>query len=178
MHLFAILVTVGVRAVYDEGATTRWTISVWFLSRGLCLREGAHFVRILISITPLMYREVLALTIRRRPDFEVPLASPGSVDGRAERFRPHVLMQDAKEAVRLLGLPDGVLCRVRMLTTERVDATVELDGTASEVRDVLFEDLFEVLEKAEALSKGDGARAEDRGPGDRKGLAPRKDGGA
>src|SRR3712207_8017552 len=60
-------------------------------------------VRILISITPLMYREVLALTIRRRrPDFEVLLASPGSVDGRAERFRPHVLMQDAKEAVALL----------------------------------------------------------------------------
>jgi hypothetical protein len=141
--------------------------------------RSAHFVRILISITPLMYREVLALTIRRRrPDFEVLLASPGSVDGRAERFRPHVLMQDAKEAVTLLGLPDGVLCRVRMLTTERLDATVELDGTASEVRDVLFEDLFEVLEKAEALSKGDDARAEDRGPGDHKGMAPRKDGGA
>jgi hypothetical protein len=33
-------------------------------------------VRILISITPLMYREVLALTIRR-PDFEVLLASRG-----------------------------------------------------------------------------------------------------
>jgi hypothetical protein len=102
-----------------------------------------------------MYREVLALTIRRRPDFEVLLAS-----------------------VTLLGLPDGVLCRVRLLTTERVDATVELDGTASEVRDVLFEDLFEVLEKAEALSKGDGARAEVRRPGDHKGMATRKDGGA
>jgi hypothetical protein len=140
--------------------------------------RSAHFVRILISITPLMYREVLALTIRRRSDFEVLLASSGSVDGRAERFWPHVLMQDAKEAVTLIGLPDGVLCRVRMLITERLDATVELDGTASEVRDVLFEDLFEVLEKAEALSKGDGARAEDRRPADRKGMATWKDGGA
>jgi hypothetical protein len=137
-------------------------------------------VRILITITPLMYGQVLALTIRRRrPDFEVLLASQGSLDGRAKRFRPHVLMQDAKGAVTLLGLPDGVLCRVRMLTTERVDATVELDGRASEVRDILFEDLFEVLEKAEALCKGDGARAEDRGLGDHKGMATRrKDGGA
>jgi hypothetical protein len=148
-------------------------------TRSLSAGRSAHFVRILITITPLMYGQVLAFTIRRRrPDFEVLLASPESLDGRARRFRPHVLMQDAKGAVTLLGLPDGVLCRVRMLTTGRVDATVELDGRASEVRDVLFEDLFEVLEKADALSKRDGARAEYRGPGDHEGMETRKDGGA
>ena len=137
-------------------------------------------MRILITIKPRMYRDVLALTIRRRrPDFEVLLAPPGSSNGRAERFRPHALMQDAKQAVALLGLPDGVLCRVRMLTTERVDAMVEMDGTVSEVRDVRFEDLFGVLEKAEALFGGDGARAEDRELGDHESKATRgKDGGA
>jgi hypothetical protein len=136
-------------------------------TRSLSAGRSAYFVRILITITPRMYREVLALSIhRRRPHFEVLLAPPRSSDGEIEHFGPHVLMQDGKEALALLGLPDGVLCRVRMLTTERVDATVELDGTASEVRDVLFEDLFEVLVKAEALCKGDGARAEDRRPED------------
>ena len=133
---------------------------MWFrVARSLSAGRNAFFVRILISITPLMYRQVLALTIRRcRPDFEVLLAPPGSLDGRAQRFRPHVLMQDAEGAVALLGLPDGVLCRVRMLATERVDATVELDGTASEIRDVLFEDLLAVLEEVEALSARDLAR--------------------
>lgn len=136
-------------------------------------------MRILITITPLMYREVFALSIRRRrPDFEVLLAPPGSLDGRAESFQPHVLMQDAQEAVALLGLPDGVLCRVRILTTECMDATVELDGTVSEIRDVLLEDLLEVLEKAEALSEGDGARAEDRGPENQKAMATRRKDGA
>jgi hypothetical protein len=149
-------------------------------TRSLSAEGSALFVRILIAITPRMYGEVLALTIhRRRPDFEVLLAPPGSLEGEIERFGPHVLMQDAKDPVALLGLPDGILCRVRMLTTERVDATVEMDGTVSEVHDVLFEDLFGVLEKAEGLSKGDGARVKDRRPEDHKGKATsRKDGGA
>ena len=118
--------------------------------------RSAFFVRILITITPRMYREVLALSIhRRRPDFEVLLAPPWSLDGKAERFGPHVLVQDADEAGLPPALPDGVLCRVQLLDTGCLDATIELDGTASEVRDVCLQDLFEVLEEAESLSQGD-----------------------
>jgi len=104
-----------------------------------------------------MYREVLALFIhRRRPDFEVLLAPPESLDGEAERFRPHVLVQDADEDGLLVGLPDGMLCRILILKTNRVDAKIELDGTTSEVRDVSLQELFEVLEEAERLSLEDG----------------------
>jgi hypothetical protein len=117
-------------------------------------------VRILLTITPRMYREALALSIhRRRPDFEVLLAPPWPLDGKAELFRPHVLVQDADEA----GLPpalaqdeQGVVCRIRILTADRIEATIELDGTTSEIHDVCLEDLFEVLEAAERLSQGDG----------------------
>ncbi|MBA2783429.1 MAG: hypothetical protein H0T74_11015 [Rubrobacteraceae bacterium] len=113
-------------------------------------------MRILITITPRLYREVLALSIhRRRPDFDVLLAPPWPLDGRAERFEPHVLVQDADEAGLPPALPGGVLCRVQLLDTGRMDATIELDGTASEVHDVCLEDLFEVLEEAESLSQGD-----------------------
>jgi hypothetical protein len=128
--------------------------------RSLSAGRNAFLVRILLTITPRMYREALALSIhRRRPDFEVLLAPPWPLDGKAELFRPHVLVQDADEA----GLPpalaqdeQGVVCRIRILTADRIEATIELDGTTSEVHDVCLEDLFEVLEAAERLSQGDG----------------------
>jgi len=115
-------------------------------------------VRILVTVSPRMYREAIALSIRsRRPDFEVLIAPPWPLDGRAERFGPHVLVQDADEA----GLPPalaggGVVCRVRVLVADRVHATIETDGTLSEVRDACLEDLFGALEEAEGLSLGDG----------------------
>jgi hypothetical protein len=121
--------------------------------RSLSADRNACFVRILITITPRLYREVLALSIhRRRPDFEVLIAPPWPLDGRVERFRPHVLVQDAEEAGLPTALAEGALCRMGILKTERIDATIELDGTTSEVRDACLEDLFEVLEGAERLS--------------------------
>ena len=115
--------------------------------------RNACFVRILITITPRLYREVLALCVhRRRPDFEVLLAPPWPLDGRAERFGPHVLVQDADEAGLPPALAEGVVCRIRILKTDRIDATIELGGTASEVRDACLEDMFWVLEEAERLS--------------------------
>jgi len=126
--------------------------------RSLSAGRNAFFVRILVTVSPRMYREAIALSIRsRRPDFEVLIAPPWPLDGRAERFGPHVLVQDADEA----GLPPalaggGVVCRVRVLVADRVHATIEMDGTVSEVRDACLEDLFGALEEAEGLSLGDG----------------------
>ena len=119
---------------------------------------NACFVRILITITPRLYRETLALCIHgRRPDFDVLLAPPWPLDGRAERFRPHVLVQDADEAGLPPVLAGGVVCRVRVLKKpECIDATIEVDGRICEVRDACLEDLFRVLEDAERLSFGDG----------------------
>jgi hypothetical protein len=125
--------------------------------RSLSAERNACFVRILITITPRMYREVLALSIHRhRPDFEVLIAPPWPLDGRAERFGPHVLVHDADEAGLPPAVAEGVVCRVRILKTERIDATIELDGTTSEVRDACLEDMFGVLEEAERLSSGEG----------------------
>ena len=45
--------------------------------RSLSAGRNALFVRILVIISPRLYREVIALSIhRRRPDFEVLLAPP------------------------------------------------------------------------------------------------------
>lgn len=125
--------------------------------RSLSAGRNALFVRILVIISPRLYREVLALSIhRRRPDFEVLLAPPESLDGRADFFRPHVLVQGAEEAGLPRALEQGVVCRVRILITDRIDATIELDGTTSELRDISLDELFAVLEEAEGLSRGDG----------------------
>lgn len=132
-------------------------LCVFPFMRSLSAERNAFFVRILITISPRMYREILALSIhRRRPDFEVLLAPPWTLDGETTRFGPHVLVQDNEEAGSSMIFPDGVVCRVRILTADRIDAAIELDGTSSEVHNVCLEDLFEVLEKAERLSQWDG----------------------
>ena len=52
-------------------------------------------MRILVANTPLMYRETLAMAVHRHdPDYEVMMADPASMDGEAERFRPHTLVRD------------------------------------------------------------------------------------
>jgi hypothetical protein len=126
--------------------------------RSLSAETNACFVRILITITPRLYRETLALCIhRRRPDFDVLLAPPWPLDGRAERFRPHVLVQDADEAGLPPALEGGVVCRVRVLKKpECIDATIEVDGRISEVREACLEDLFVTLEDAETLAQWGG----------------------
>ena len=122
--------------------------------RSLSAARNAFFVRILVTITPRMYREVLALSIhRRRPDFEVLLMPPESLDGEADLFGPHVLVQDADQAGLPRALAQSVVCLVRILITDRIDATIELDGTTSELRDVSLDELFAVLEEAEGLSR-------------------------
>ena len=128
--------------------------------RSLSAGRTAFLVRILVTISPRLYREAIALSIHRhRPDFEVLLAPPNSLDGEAERFGPHALVQDADEEGLPPGVPDGVVCRFQVLKSpERMDATIELGGAASELRDVTLKELFAALEEAERLSQADGAR--------------------
>jgi hypothetical protein len=115
-------------------------------------------VRILVTVSPLMYREAIALSIHdRRPDSEVLLAPPWPMDGRTGRFGPHVLVHDAEEAGLPPALAGGVACRVRVRVAGRVDATVEASGAAYEVRNADLGDLFGALDEAEGLLAGRGA---------------------
>ena len=114
-------------------------------------------MRILVTVSPLMYREAIALSIHdRRPDSEVLIAPPRPRDWRTDRFGPHVLVHDAEEAGLPPALAGGVACRVRVRVADRVDATVEAGGTVTEVRDADLEDLLGALEEAEELLTGRG----------------------
>ncbi len=118
--------------------------------RSLSAGRNAPLVRILVTVSPLMYREAVALSIHHhRPGSEVLLAPPWPTDARTGRFCPHVLVHDAAEA-------GGVACRVRVRVADRVDAVVELGGTVREVRDADLDDLFGALDEAEGLLNGRG----------------------
>ena len=125
--------------------------------RSLSAGRNARPVRILVTVSPLMYREAIALSIHdRRPDSEVLIAPPWPMDVRTDRFGPHVLVHDAEEAGLPPALAGGVACRVRVRVADRVDATVEAGGTVTEVRDADLEDLLGALEEAEELLTGRG----------------------
>lgn len=114
-------------------------------------------MRILVTVSPLMYREAIALSIYdRRPDFEVLLAPPRPTDGRTGRFGPHVLVHDAEEAGPPPALAGGLVCRVRVRVAARLDAIVEAGGAVSEVRDAGLEGLLAVLDGADGLLHREG----------------------
>ena len=51
-------------------------------------------VRVLITLEPRMYREAIALALRRsRPDAEVLLAAEESLNGQVHDFAPHMLVR-------------------------------------------------------------------------------------
>jgi hypothetical protein len=126
-------------------------------ARSLSAGRNAPPMRILVTVSPLMYREAIALSIHHhRPGSEVLLAPPRPTDGRTGRFGPHVLVHDAEEAGLPPALAGSVACRVRLRVADRVDAVVEAGGTVKEVRDADLEDLFGAVDEAEGLLSGRG----------------------
>jgi hypothetical protein len=114
-------------------------------------------MRILVANTPLMYRQTLALAIHRHdPDFEVLIADPASLDGEAERFRPHVLVRDDDGIEE--GSPDGVVCWVGVIIENHLQARISIDGEVSEVHEVSLEELLATLEETAELVLGKDAR--------------------
>ena len=65
-----------------------------------------------------------------------------------------MLVQDADEAGLPRALAQGVVCRVRILITDRIDATIELDGTTSELRDVSWTSCLRSLRRPRAVARG------------------------
>ena len=86
------------------------------LPRDPSTREGAytHIVRVLVTVSPLMYREAIALSLhQRRPDFEVRIAPPEAAEKEVRGFGPHLLVHndtDGLDRSVLEGGPAGWRC--------------------------------------------------------------------
>ena len=61
-------------------------------------------MRVLITLSPLIYREAVAQSVRqRRPGFEVRIASPEAVEEKVRAFRPHLLARTCSCATTQMG---------------------------------------------------------------------------
>jgi hypothetical protein len=108
-------------------------------------------MRILVAVAPIMYRQTLAHILRRdRPDDEVRLADPHSLDREASSFGPHLIVcnDDAPEIREEVSVPSWVVIRYH----DSLSASVFLDGQDPRlVQDMSIEDLIGVVEETQRL---------------------------
>ncbi len=108
-------------------------------------------MRILVTASPLMYRESIALHAHRHsPGSEVLLAAPWSPDGLTEGFGPHLLVRDddGDDA----GSGADALCQVGLFYDDGgMHARIGFGGASREVRNVGMDDLLEVLDQTARL---------------------------
>ncbi len=106
-------------------------------------------MRILITVSPLMYRESLALAIyQHRPDFEVRITLPEDSHEEVGRFDPHVLVRADNDGFDPLLL-ERIPCWVEVMYSDHMNARIALDGSIEEISDMPIDDLLRVVDEAE-----------------------------
>jgi hypothetical protein len=107
-------------------------------------------MRILVAVSPIMYRETLVHAIRtNRPNVEVCLADPGSLDREAASFLPHLIVcNDNAAEVRGVSVPSWIVIRYH----DHLSASIFLDKQDPRlVQDIAIEDLLEVIDETQRL---------------------------
>ena len=108
-------------------------------------------MRVLITVQPQMYREALAVALRRhRPDAEVVLGSPESLDSQMGPFSPHLLLRNDTDRDDM-DQEKGVLCWIEILYSDSLDAKVSIDGEVWNIEDISMDDLMALVDKVEKL---------------------------
>jgi hypothetical protein len=114
---------------------------------GLSARKGARTLRVLITVSPRMYREALALSVHRhRPGLEVRIAHPGATAEETRRFRPHLLVRNDDGGVDpevLVEIPYWI----GVLYSDSMNARVSADGHVTEVEDIAMDDLLRLVDE-------------------------------
>lgn len=113
------------------------------------VERAALPVRVLITIAPLSYRQVLMLTLqRRRPQVEVILSRPEELDGEVERLAPDLVVRN----VVTQGVRDRVISWVEMLVHDGPGANVCVSGAPSTLEDAGTEELLAIVDETERLA--------------------------
>jgi hypothetical protein len=110
-------------------------------------------MRVLVTVTPLMYREAIASSLgRSRPDFEVRIAAPEDAEREVRSFGPHLLVRNDTDGLEPLVL-EGVPCWVEVLYSDSMDARISVDGRVEEAEDISTEELLRVADEAAELMR-------------------------
>jgi hypothetical protein len=105
-------------------------------------------MRILVAVSPLMYREAIALSLHQhRPGFEVRLAPPEAAQEQVREFGPHLLVHNDTDALDP-GVVDSVPFWVQVRYSDGMDAKISIDGRVEETRDISIERLLKVSDEA------------------------------
>ena len=109
-------------------------------------------MRVLVTVTPRMYRQAIAFCIhRQRPGLDVRIASPETTERELADFRPHLLVHNDNDGLDPGAVAD-VLCRVEVQYSNGMDALISAGGEVSQTRDMSTEDLLRVVDRAIALA--------------------------
>jgi hypothetical protein len=109
-------------------------------------------MRVLVTVSPQMYREAIALSLHRnRPHFEVRLAPPEAAEEQVRDFRPHLLVHNDTDGLDP-GVLDGVPFWVEVCYSDGMDAKIGVDGRVEEARDISTERLLRVADEAAAMA--------------------------
>jgi hypothetical protein len=111
-------------------------------------------IRVLVALSPQMYREAVALSVHRgRPGtVNVRLAPPEAAEAELASFRPHLLVRDDTAPLPERAL-EGVSCEVEILYSGSMDARVRANGMVCRLRDVSTEELLRTVAVASALKR-------------------------
>ncbi len=108
----------------------------------------------MVTVSPLMYREAIALSLHRhRPHFEVRIAPPGAAEEEVRGFGPHLLVHNDTDGLYPSVLA-GVPCWVEVLYSDSMDARISVDGRLEVVRDISTDDLLRAADEAAARLRG------------------------
>jgi hypothetical protein len=92
---------------------------------------------------------VLALSLHQhRADAEVLISPPEVLNVEIGRFKPHLVVC-SEGAVP--DIPSGVVCRVEIICSDRLDARSGLNGRVVEAKDVGTEDLLALVDQTEKM---------------------------
>jgi hypothetical protein len=119
-------------------------------------------IRVLITLSPRMYRETVALSIQRgRPgQVDVRLAPPEAMEEQLASFHPHLLVHNdaasADSGSGAIPIPkaalDAVPHRMEVLYSDGMDARLSADGRLTELRDASTDDLLGAVDAASAIA--------------------------
>jgi hypothetical protein len=114
-------------------------------------------MRVLVTVSPRMYRQAIALSIHRnRPGLDVRAAPPEEAERELAAFRPHLLVHNDTAPVSE-GALASVPWRVEVLYSDSLSARVVADGRAEEVGDMDVGGLLAVVDAAAGPEIAQGA---------------------